>query len=125
MQFSKQARQMLVVILLVNVLAGLISIAYYRSGQALPFLLGLGIGGGASIIRVILLERTVNGILFKHKNKSMAHWGHLVRLAIAFVAMLIGALLDRVSLLGTVVGIFSYQLGTYTLLSSRKKRQLK
>lgn len=121
MQLSKQAGRMVRVILAVNLMAGLISVMHYRSQEAMPFILGLALGGAASLLRVFLLDRTVNQILSGQKDKSSAQWGHFIRLGIAFITMLAGALIGGISLLGVVVGIFSYQLATYTLLTNKKK----
>ena len=59
--------------------------------------------------------------------KASVQLGHLGRLLLAFAALLIGAVVEGVSLPGVIVGVLSYQLGTYTLystLTTDQRRQL-
>lgn len=115
MKLSRQAKRMFNVILIVSFLAAIISILYYRSKEVIPFLLGLLLGTFTSIVRLILLEMTVNKFIYEKKKQSLLQLSHLGRLFISFIAMLIGATVEGISLLGVVIGIFSYQLATYTL----------
>lgn len=127
MNLSSQARRMIQVILIVNIAAAVISIIYYRSMESVPFLLGILIGGGASLARVFFLERTVNKIVSEENTNISPMINSLGRQFIAFIALLVGALVDGISLLGVIVGIFSYQIGTFFLhstLTSDQKNQL-
>lgn len=115
MKLSVEAKRMVGVVLIVGLLGSIAGLAYYRSVKALPYLLGLGLGSVASLIRVILLERTVNKVIYENKSKGIVQMSHLGRLAIAFIAMLMGALVEGISLVGVIVGVFSYQLASYSL----------
>lgn len=127
MNLSKQAKRMIGVIIIVGLVGALGSIFITEDQNRTPFLYGIIIGSLASLVRVLLLQRTVTKITQSKKAKSTAQISHLIRLAIAFVALLAGALLDSISLLGVVIGIFSYQVAIYTLkstLTSEQKDQL-
>lgn len=116
MKLSKEARTMTKIIVIIVLVAGLISLLYYRSKEALPFIWGLLVGGLASLLRLFILEKTVNSFISGSTTKaSRAQVSHLARLLIAFVALLIGAIVDGISLWGAVIGIFSYQVGTYVV----------
>lgn len=125
MKLSKQASQMIVVVALVNVIACLIYFIYYRTASALPFVLGIILGSITSLFRVFILEITVNNIVYKNKNKNFAQFSHLGRLFLVFIVLLIGALVDGVSLFGVIIGIFSYQIATYSLFISENKNNRK
>ena len=118
MKLSAQAKRMMQVIVVVTVVAAIASLVYYQSQKAIPFLLGLLIGAVTSLIRVILLERLVNKFVAKKKLTASVQFGHLGRLALAFIALLVGAVVEGISLIGVIVGVFSYQLGTYALHST-------
>lgn len=117
---------MMRVIIIIALVAVVGALVYYRSQKAVPFLLGLLLGSATSIIRVLLLERLVNDVVSGEKSARSVQLGHFVRLMLAFAALLVGALVEQISLLGVIVGIFSYQLGTYSLhstLKSARQRQ--
>ncbi len=124
MKLSTQAKRMMRVIIIITFVAAIASLVYYRSKKAIPFLLGLFLGSATSVIRVLLLERLVNRLISeKKKSKASVQFGHLGRLLLAFAAMLVGALVEGISLLGVIVGVFSYQLATYTLRSTLTTNQ--
>ena len=118
MKLSDQARRMIRVILSVNVAAAAVSLIHFRSKEAIPFILGLLVGGGTSLLRVLLLERVVNKVISGDKPGSSVQVSHLGRLLIAFAALLVGAMVEGIHLFGVIVGVFSYQLATYSLHST-------
>lgn len=123
MKLSDQARRMIRVILSVNVAAAAVSLIYYRSQEAIPFILGLLVGGGTSLLRALLLERVVNKVISGDKPGSSVQVSHLGRLLIAFAALLVGAMVEGIHLLGVIVGVFSYQLATYSLHSTLRRSE--
>ena len=119
---------MLQVIVLVNLVAAVALSLYYRSGDVFPHLLGLILGGLVSVAMVILLEKTVNKIIYGKKMPAgFAQLSYLLRFALALFALLVGSMVESISLLGVIIGIFSYQIGTYSLGStlSNKQKQIK
>lgn len=127
MKLSLQAKRMLQVIAIVNLIAAAALSLYYRSGKVVPHLLGLFLGGLSSAARVIILEKTVNRIVDKKVGGGLAQLSYLLRFALALVPLLIGAMVEQISLLGVIIGVLSYQLGTYSLGStlSDKQNQIK
>src|SRR5690554_4519345 len=57
------AKRMVFTILIIALLCTLGSVIYYRSLACLPFVFGVLLGSVASIVKVFLLERTVNKVL--------------------------------------------------------------
>ena len=106
MKLSDQARRMIRVILSVNVAAAAVSLIHFRSKEAIPFILGLLVGGGTSLLRVLLLERVVNKVISGDKPGSSVQVSHLGRLLIAFAALLVGAMVEGIHLFGVIVGLF-------------------
>ena len=114
---------MVQVIVIVNLVAAAGFLLYYRSMLAIPNLLGLLLGGLASLARVIVLENTVNRIILGKVPSGFAQLSYMLRFAMALVALMVGAIVEGIGLAGVVVGIFSYQLGTYSLKSTLSEEQ--
>lgn len=127
MKLSIQAKRMLQVIVLINLISAAVFLLYYRSAEVIPCLLGLLLGGVTSVGRVILLEKTVNRVVGQKASGGFAQISYLSRFGLALIALLIGAMEERVSLLGVVIGVLSYQIGAYSLVStlSDKQNQIK
>lgn len=127
MKLSLQAKRMLQVIAIMNLIAAAALSLYYRSGEVVPHLLGLLLGGLSSAARVIILEKTVNRIVDKKVGGGLAQLSYLLRFALALLPLLIGAMVEQISLPGVIIGVLSYQLGTYSLGStlSDKQNQIK
>ena len=119
MNLSKLANKMIRTILIVAGIALIISIIYYRSLAFLPFLFGVVLGALSSIVKVILLDRTVNKAVSMEKKAAQRYVSRqqLVRMLVSAVPLLIGAFVDGVSIWGAVVGVLAYQLGAYSTRS--------
>ena len=119
MNLSKMANKMIRTILIVAGIALVISIIYYRSLAFLPFLFGVVLGALSSIVKVILLDRTVNKAVSMEKKAAQRYVSRqqLVRMLVSAVPLLIGAFVDGVSIWGAVVGVLAYQLGAYSTRS--------
>lgn len=119
MTLSKIAKKMIYSIGIISVAALVLGFIYYRSMEFVPFLIGIILGSTTSILKVILLERTVNASMKMDKKDAGKYVSlqHLIRLFISGAVLLIGALVDSVNLWGVVVGILSYQLAAYSTKS--------
>lgn len=115
MKISDLAKRMILTILIIALICVVVSAIYYRSLEFIPFLLGTLLGTAVSIIKVFLLERTVNKALEMEKKKAGAYVSvhHLLRLLLSGAALLAGALVPQVSLWGVVAGVFAYQIAVY------------
>lgn len=122
MNLSDLAKRMIFSILIITIICLLGSIIYYRSLNSLPFVIGLFLGSLVSIVKVILLEYTVNKALSLEKKRAgiFVSINQLLRLMLSGLVLVIGALVPQISLWGVVAGIFSFQIATYTIKFSKK-----
>lgn len=99
------------------------SVIYYRSLACLPFVFGVLLGSVASIVKVFLLERTVNKVLAMEGKHAGSYAGiqYLIRLLLSGVVLFLGAVVPRISLWGVVAGILAFQLAVYNLQFSAKR----
>ena len=74
------------------------SIIYYRSWEFLPFLFGVLLGTAASIVRVILLERSVEKIsaLSPQRAKNQIVAQQMGSMVLTLVVLLIAALVPQI-----------------------------
>lgn len=119
MNLSKIANRMIRTILIVAGIALVISIIYYRSLAFLPFLFGVVLGTLSSIVKVVLLDRTVDKAVAMEKKEAKRYVSsqQFLRLIVSAVPLIIGAFVDGVSIWGAVVGVLAYQLGAYSTRS--------
>lgn len=124
MKLSEEARGMIQTILVIGVIGMLISLLYYRSIDSLPFLWGALIGTFVSIIKVIMLDRTVDKSLTMEAKQASNYVAlqQLVRLGISAIALYIGATVDGISLWGVVVGVLSFQAAIYRVGPGKKSK---
>lgn len=122
MTLSNIAKRMILTISIVSVGAIIASFIYYRSLAFLPFMIGVVLGSLTSIGKVILLERTVNASLSMDKKDvgKYVSLQHLIRLFLSGAVLLLGALIDGISLWGVAVGILAYQIGAYSTKAATK-----
>ncbi len=91
------------------------SIIYYRSWEFLPFLFGVLLGTAASIVRVILLERSVEKIsaLSPQRAKNQIVAQQMGSMVLTLVVLLIAALVPQISLWGAAAGIVAFHPAIY------------
>lgn len=108
---------MMLTILIVTGLGIVASIIYYRSWEFLPFLYGAIIGGTVSLIKVYLLERTVNKVMTMEGQQATnyATLQNLLRLGLTALGLLAGALIPGVNLWGAILGVIAYQPAVYSI----------
>ena len=101
MKLSDIARRMITAILIISAICLAGSVIYYHSLAFLPFLLGLVLGTGVSVGKVMLLERAVDKALAMDKGRAGTYVSmhHILRL------LLTGALcLSQLWFLDQLVG---------------------
>lgn len=122
MKLSYLAKRMIISIIIIAVISVLVSLIYYRSTAFIPFMLGAILGSVVSIGKVILLEKAVDKALTMEsgKAKNYVSLQHILRLFLSGAALLLGALVPQISLIGVAAGILAYQLSVYTVKFAAK-----
>lgn len=115
MKLSNLAKKMVSTILIIAMACVLLSITYYRSLKFFPFALGVFLGSAVSIAKVLLLERAVDKALTMDQVKAGIYVSmqHVLRLLLSGIALLLGAVVEQISLWGVVAGILAFQLAVY------------
>lgn len=124
MNFSKEAKGMIQTILMIGGVGILISFLYYRSLVSLPFVWGTLIGSFVSVVKVIMLDRTVDKSLTMAAKQASNYVAvqQLIRLVISAIALYVGATVEGISLWGVVVGILSFQAAIYRVGPGKKSK---
>ena len=115
MKLSNLAKKIVSTILIIAMACVLLSIIYYRSLKFFPFALGVFLGSAVSITKVLLLERAVDKALTMDQVKAGIYVSmqHVLRLLLSGIALLLGAVVEQISLWGVVAGILAFQLAVY------------
>lgn len=116
------ARRIIFTIIMTALMCTFVSVAYYRSLDFIPFMLGVLLGSAVSITKVFLLKHTVDKALEMEQKQAGFYTGtqHIFRLLITGVVLFIGATVQQISLWGVAAGILSLQLSIYlTKLTSK------
>ncbi len=119
---SNLAKSMIKVTLIITALFLLVGVLYYRSWQALPFVTGLALGEGSSIVKVLMLDQTVKKAVKQNTGLTANFFAlqALWRLLISAGVLVLAALLSFIDLLGAALGVLSFNLATYFLRSKEK-----
>lgn len=119
MKLSKVAQRMVQTILILSVIVLLISLLFRSYIEFVPLLLGLTLGSGTSILKVILLDKAVDKSLTMDKKKATNYVSlqHMLRLFLTAVVLFVGAVVDGINLWGVVIGVLAYQLAAYSTKS--------
>ena len=107
-------------ILVVAVLAVLICLAgllFYRSTQAIPFMIGVLVSSGASVLKLLLLERMMKQAAnSKGQYPSYKVYLHyFLRFALTAGVLLIAGLVSLPALIGAACGIFTLPLSGFAM----------
>lgn len=115
MKLSNLAKKIVSTILIIAMACVLLSIIYYRSLKFFPFALGVFLGSAVSITKVLLLERAVDKAITMDQVKAGIYVSmqHVLRLLLSGIALLLGAVVEQISLWGVVAGILAFQLAVY------------
>lgn len=114
MNFSKEAKVMIKWIVAISLVACILSLIYFSvtGGSSGPFVLGVLLGGVSSIVKVYLLDKAVDKVLdaSKDQGRKLMRNNYFLRLGVSAGALLLGALVEGISLWGVVIGVLAYQL---------------
>ncbi|HZK28444.1 MAG TPA: ATP synthase subunit I [Thermoclostridium sp.] len=115
MKLSDLARRMIISILAITLICIVGSIIYHRSFAFLGFLFGSIIGIAVSIIKVFLLESSVDKALTMDKNAAVKYitFQYFLRMLLSGAALIIGAIVTHISLWGVVAGVLAFPFATY------------
>lgn len=108
---------MIITILIISLICVLGSVVYYRSMASIPFVLGVLVGSAVSIVKVFLLERTVDKAITMDIGKAGGYVSlqHVLRLLFSGAALYMGAVVPHISLWGVAAGILAFQLAVYNI----------
>lgn len=122
MKLSVLAKNMLKVISVLSLIGIIASVIYYRSSACLPFIYGILLGSFVSVVKVIVLERTVDKALEMEKKSAVRHvyLQHILRLLLVAAVLLIAAIVEYISLWGAIAGVLSFQISLYVLKVLKK-----
>jgi len=117
MNLSALAKRMIKIISVLLAVMIAAAIIYYRSLECLPFILGALLGSATSIVKVLLLEQSVDKALGMDRKKAGTYMSfqYFLRLGLTGMVLLLGALLSSISLWGVAAGILSFQIAVYGL----------
>lgn len=116
MKLSDIAKRMIKVILIISLICITGSIIYYRSTEFLPFLYGVLLGGLTSILKVYLLDRSLDKSLAMEEKKAISYLTlqNIIRMILSGLALVIGALVPLISIWGVAAGILAFSLAAYS-----------
>lgn len=123
MQLAQLSKKMITAIAALAPIMMAASAVYYRSMLCLPFIAGVFLGAAVSVVKVLLLRRTVDRASRMDKKKAAGYTSlqHLLRLFLTG-ASVAPALIwpDIIHLWGTVAGVFTYQVAVYLIKFTNK-----
>ena len=117
MKLSELSKRIILAVCILFAIIVLVSVIYYRSFEFLAFALGAFLTCGLNIVKIIMLERTVDKAvemeIAQAKNYITAQY--LLRLAITAVVLVAAALAPFINIWGAVIGIITYQPAVYSV----------
>ena len=117
MKVSDIAKKMIGVICGLCALLAVGSIVYYRSLACLSFILGVLLGMLLNIVKVIMLDRVVSKITDMEADKAgnYATIQQFLRFLLTGVVLVVSAVLQSINIWGTVAGIFTFHIATFSM----------
>jgi len=113
------ANKLIIVILIVSALIAAGGIFYYRSTDAIPFVIGVSMAAALNVSKVLLLRFSIACSTGKDPNqgKMLMQSAILVRTVLTVVVLLVAGLLHGrgVNLVGTVIALFAYPIANYSM----------
>ena len=87
----------------------------------LPFFFGVSLGSVVSIVKVFLLDNTVNKALSMDKpSGKYVSLQYFIRFFLTGVILYIGAVVPDINLWGVAAGVIAFQLATYGIKFANK-----
>ena len=118
MKLSLPAKKMILVICVSALIVMLGGAVYYRSLEALNFLLGAFMTSALNVFKVYLLERNVQKILYMtdaQASKGYFTAQYLIRYVLTGAVLVAAALIPFVNLWGALIGAFTMQAATIAI----------
>ena len=117
MKLSELSKRVILAVCILCAIVILASVIYYRSFEFLAFALGAFLTCGLNVVKIIMLERTVDKAIEMEaahaKNYITAQY--LFRLAITAVVLVAAALAPFINIWGAAAGILTYQPAVYSV----------
>ena len=118
MKFSLPAKKMILVICVAALIVMLGGAIYYRSLEALNFVLGVFLTSALNVFKVYLLERNVQKILYMTDpgaSKGYFSVQYLIRYVLTGAVLVAAALIPFINLWGALIGAFTLQAATIAI----------
>ena len=115
MNLSKDARRMLVLIAGQALVIIVLSAAYFRSAQFLPFAYGVLLTCALNCVKVLHIEHTVKKAV---EGQSGGIWGgaqYMLRFFLTGAVLVLAGISPHINLWGAIAGIFTLQVAAYGL----------
>ena len=117
MNISAISKRMMLVISLSSIVLLIAAIAYYRSMAFVPFALGLLIGSGFNVWKVIALENTLQKAVLQQKSANYIQIHVFIRFILTGLLLVLSAVVPFISLYGCAAGIMTYQIAAFSIKS--------
>ena len=118
MNLSLLAKKMIFVILVLSLVLIAGGVAFYRSLSALPFALGVVLSAALNILKVVMLERTVQkvvGLQDEQTGKNIVGFHLLLRFLLTAAVLLVAALTPFINLLGAAAGVLTLHIAVFCM----------
>ncbi|NLJ95083.1 MAG: ATP synthase subunit I [Clostridiaceae bacterium] len=118
------AKNMILIILVISGIFISLALIFLHSLNVGSIILGIILGSAVSIIKVILLKRSINKVFNEKQDQAKAYTGlqYLLRFALTAGILVVGALVPQINLLGVIAGVLSFQLATYIVQLMMRKQ---
>jgi len=112
---SNIAKRMITVVGGLSLALIVAGIACFKLFSFFPFLLGVIMGAGVTILRIVMLERAVNKALEMDQERAANYLRlqHLLRYLVTGAVLVAAALLPPVNLWGAIAGVMTMPVATF------------
>lgn len=126
MVLSDTSKSIMVCIVAVSAVA--LGVGVFFAADAWVYFKGLAFGTIITLLKTVLLERTVNKALDmnKHKADSYMRLHYMLRYTITGVVLVVAALEDSISLIGLIIGLLAMRPAVYIVswrMNNNQKKQ--
>lgn len=115
MALSQQAKKMICIVGLSQLVFVGASAMYYRSSSFLPFALGVLLSSSLNMVKIIMLDRTVAKALGGKKDAAANYvrLQYLLRFSLTAAVLAAAVFIPFVSLWGAAAGLLTLQIAAY------------
>jgi len=118
MKLSSLSKKMIFVIVVTSLVFIVGGVIFFRSFSALPFAFGVISTSALNIVKVIMLERTVQKVVdLKEKNagRNFARLQYLLRFLLTGLVLFAAAKTPFIDFWGAIIGIFTLQIAAISV----------